>query len=104
VSDESTTKPIFFERIEWFGPNDDNKGGKSDKFYEAEVRYLGRCEFLLIKRWGKTGTKGQTREKTFRFCRDAERAAQAVIAKKRAKGYTNPVSIVDRLASLVEED
>jgi len=54
--------PVYHKYLEYLGPNEDNVSGKSDKFWEVAV-FRVRDWHVVITRWGKFGSKGQTKEK-----------------------------------------
>jgi DNA ligase-1 len=58
------------------------RDGSSDKFWEVSV---GGCD--LTTRWGRTGTAGQSKTKTFADAAKAQAEADKLIAEKAAKGY-----------------
>jgi predicted DNA-binding WGR domain protein len=62
-------------RLEYFGYNPDNASGHSEKFWQLEGE--GRA---VTRRWGRFGSKGQTKADTL-----AEGLEKA--AAKLAKGY-----------------
>jgi predicted DNA-binding WGR domain protein len=58
------------------------RDGKSAKFWEIEV--IGEVHRV---RFGKIGTAGQTKEKSFPSAEKSSKAAEALIAEKTEKGY-----------------
>lgn len=94
---------IFFERVEWLGPNEANTSRKSDKFYEVEVTVSG-AQYVETRRWGRYGAKGQTKVVTHYYKESAVRSAKEQIRAKLDKGYTRPVAPLVRLASVADED
>jgi len=69
-------------RLEYVGWNYKNTSGKSSKFYEATV-----SGNTVTFRWGKIGSKGQSKTHTKGSGVTALVFAKAQIAKKMAKGY-----------------
>lgn len=98
-------KQILFERLEYLGANAQNKGGKSDKFYEVEVVCNGGSTYVETRRWGAfTTTKPQSKVLQHYSEWSAVDSARKVLAKKRAKGYTKPIAPLKRLASVMDDD
>lgn len=62
-------------RLEYFGYNGDNKSGHSEKFWQLEG--VGRS---VTRRWGRFGSKGQTKADTVYDALDKA-------MEKMAKGY-----------------
>lgn len=58
--------------------------GKHDKFWQIEVD--GEDVHLW---WGRRGTKGQKKIKTFQSSDNARSHAKGLISQKLAKGYTD---------------
>lgn len=95
---------VYHRYLEFVGPNADNASGKSDKFYEVAVVKRADGKFVVVRRWGKYGTKGQTKEEV---CSDkwaAKAKARDLKSKKRAKGYTKEIDVITRLGTLVNGD
>lgn len=57
--------------------------GSSDKFWEVEV---SGCD--LTVRYGRIGTQGQSKEKTFASAEAAEKEKAKLVKEKTGKGYT----------------
>ncbi len=96
--------PVFRDRVEWLGSNHANTCGTSDKFYEVRVYAIpnGRS-FYEERRWGRYGTKGQTKTiEHFSEWRAMESAKKQIKAKEK-KGYTRPVNALTRLATAMED-
>lgn len=93
---------IFYERLEYLGRNDANQSRKSDKFYEVEVLWNGG-HYIEVRRWGRYGTKGQTKEIRHWTEYLAIDSAMKQLGKKREKGYTDAVAPLRRLASTIED-
>jgi predicted DNA-binding WGR domain protein len=51
-------------RLEYIGPNENNVGGRSSKYYEVR----GDGNWTSTVRYGKIGSRGQTREWSFAKC------------------------------------
>lgn len=100
MSDEGKT--IFHERVEWLGRNFDNKSNKSDKFYEITITTNGDS-FIETRRWGRYGSKGQTKVLKHWSDYGAINSARSQLNKKREKGYTNVVAPLKRLASTMDD-
>jgi predicted DNA-binding WGR domain protein len=96
-------EPILHKYLEYVGSNHKNVSGKSNKFWEVAIFKKGGG-YMLVRRWGKYGSKGQLKEEFFSSKWTAENAAEVHADKKRDKGYTKEVDIVARLATLVDED
>lgn len=96
--------PVYQDRVEWLGANFDNASMKSDKFYEIRVyAFPNGRSFYEERRWGKYGTKGQTKTiEHFTEWRAIESAKKQIKAKMK-KGYTRPVNALTRLASALED-
>lgn len=94
------TKHVY---LEYVGANESNVSGKSNKFWEGAVFKRG-SKFIFVRRWGKYGAKGQTKEKVFHSEWRAEDELNHVARSKRDKGYTREVDVVTRLSTLVEDD
>lgn len=62
-------------RLEFYGYNPDNQSGHSEKFWQLEGEGM-----TVTRRWGRFGTKGQTKVDTLGV-------ALAKAAAKVAKGY-----------------
>jgi predicted DNA-binding WGR domain protein len=60
--------------------------GGSNKFWEGAVEGAA-----VTTRWGKVGSDGQTKTKTFGETDEAEKELAKLIREKRAKGYTDGV-------------
>jgi predicted DNA-binding WGR domain protein len=98
------SEQIFHERLEWLGRNFENKSGKSDKFYEVTITVdADGGKYTETRRWGRFGTKGQTKRLTHYSRYQAVSSARTQLEKKRDKGYTSPVAPLKRLASLVDD-
>jgi predicted DNA-binding WGR domain protein len=57
-------------------------GGSSNKFWEVEVQ--GKD---MTTRWGRIGSAGQSKTKSFSDAAAAQAAADKLIAEKTADGY-----------------
>jgi predicted DNA-binding WGR domain protein len=98
-------------RVEWLGANHANKSGKSDKFYEititpeTEQQWGDGWWWRVVARYGKFGTKGQTKDYGIHHSQNTARyVARRILDKKLAKGYTEPVDALTRLARVMEDD
>lgn len=100
MSNEGT---IFHERVEWLGRNYGNASGKSDKFYEITVAWNGGYTYVETRRWGRYGSKGQTKVLQHSGEYRALDSARSQLSKKRDKGYTDVVAPLTRLASAAED-
>ena len=95
---------IYHRYFEFVGPNAANASGKSNKFWEIAVLKLNG-KYTVVRRWGKYGSKGQTKEESFGSDKwTATSHAQQVQAKKKDKGYTKEVDVITRLGTLVDGD
>ena len=95
--------PVYHKYLEYLGPNEDNVSGKSDKFWEVAVfRVPGG--FDVITRWGKFGSKGQSKRSFTRSKYTAGDSAATQARKKRAKGYTREVDVITRMGALLGDD
>jgi predicted DNA-binding WGR domain protein len=101
MSDEGKT--IFHERVEWLGRNNANASRKSDKFYEITITTNNGAYCREIRRWGRYGTKGQTKLISHFSERSAINSARKQLNKKRDKGYTNVIAPLKRLASAMDD-
>jgi len=103
---EQEDKPLFYERVEYLGPNSKNDSRSSDKFYEITITQDepgGKATFFYeTRRWGKYGSKGQTKKITHWYEYAALRSAKQQIRKKRDKGYGDPIGGLTRLAQAAE--
>jgi predicted DNA-binding WGR domain protein len=99
----SEEKTIFHERVEWLGRNHKNASGKSDKFYEITVLWNGGHSYVETRRWGRYGSKGQTKVLRHYGEWSALNSARSQLAKKRDKGYENVVAPLKRLASAMDD-
>ena len=95
---------ILDERLEWLGVNHANQSGKSDKFYAVTLHQDSGGDYIETRRWGRYGTKGQSKVLRHLFKFDAVRSASNILIKKRSAGYTRPVAALKRLAHLMDED
>jgi len=100
MSDKGT---IFHERVEWLGRNFDNASGKSDKFYEITITWNGGRTYVETRRWGRFGSKGQTKILEHWSKYQALNSARSQLRKKRDKGYTDVVAPLTRLASAADD-
>jgi len=62
--------------LEFYGYNPENKSGHSEKFWQLE----GEGDGTVTRRWGRFGSKGQTKA-------DGLMSALAKAAEKMAAGY-----------------
>lgn len=102
--------PVYHRYLEYVGANDENKSGKSDKYWEVAV-FANRaatgavCDlFLVVRRWGKYGTKGTIKPEEQWSEWSAIEHAREMKAKKRAKGYTKEIDVITRLGMKFDED
>jgi predicted DNA-binding WGR domain protein len=94
-----TKRPVYWEY----------KDGESSKFWAAHIikqpkpdntptgelvpRFSGTATsavpmyYVLIRKWGRIGTKGQKMEQTFNDIYQAEKALDVLIREKQSKGY-----------------
>ena len=95
--------PIYYDRVEYLGPNSKNDSRSSDKFYEVTVvsQHTGQL-WKETRCWGKYGAKGQTKVITHHWEYNALWSAKEQIRKKRSKGYTDPIGGLTRLAQAAE--
>jgi predicted DNA-binding WGR domain protein len=95
---------VYHKYLEFVGANADNASGKSNKFWEIAVIKQGG-KFTVVRRWGKYGTKGQTKDgESFYDKYTAKSHAKAHQRKKRDKGYTKEIDVITRLGTLVNGD
>jgi len=97
-------KVVYHKYVEYVGDNAENESGKSDKFWEVCVFEGRHGRGVMVRRWGKFGTNGQTNEKSFPSSYRARSKASDIYHQKRDKGYTKEVDIITRLGTLVGED
>lgn len=57
------------------------------RFYDLVVQPSLFGDFLLIRRWGRIGTRGQTKNEWFAEEIQACRAHQVWLARKQRRGY-----------------
>lgn len=102
--------PIYHAYMEYVGPNDKNAGGKSNKYWEVAVfanpafkEPRGGQRYLVVRRWGKYGAKGQTKVEERWSEWSATDYARELKHKKREKGYTKEIDVITRLSTLVKE-
>ena len=75
-------KPIYWEcRV-----------NEHDKFWAAQiiemkVKSVSSIKYILVRKWGAIGTKGQTMEQEYIDKYKAERALDILIREKENKGY-----------------
>jgi len=91
-------KPDWSCRLEYVGPNSDNQSGKSQKFWQVEV-----YDKVVVRRWGRIGTAGQTDRKVYRSYTLAMTEAEYQARKKHDKGYTRPVDIISFIGAYFAE-
>jgi len=97
--------PIYHRYLEFVGTNLANKSGVSDKFWEIAVFKVDKLKYVVARRWGKYGKKGQKpKEEQFSWRDPAKRHARKLKAKKRKDGYTKEIDIVTRLGLQVGEE
>lgn len=95
--------PIKHVYLEFVGENDENVSGKSNKFWEGAI-FERDQGYVLVRRWGKYGKKGQVKEQFFYGRYEAKQELRKLKHKKRDKGYTKEVDLITRLGLLVEDD
>jgi len=100
----SEKKILLNERLEWLGANHANKSSRSDKFYQIEISWNGGRVYTETRRWGRYGTKGQSKVIEHHYEWSAFDSARSQLRKKAAKGYTKEVAPLQRLASVMEDD
>ena len=69
-------RPVYWEDID----------GESQKFWAASILKQDQ-KFVLVRKWGRIGTKGQSMEQVFDDLYDAEKALDRLIWDKEKKGY-----------------
>ncbi len=104
-------EPGYHAYLEYVGANDKNTSGKSNKFWEVAVFHnpnykepRGGLPFLVVRRWGKYGAKGQIKVEHSWNESAAIHHALKMKAKKREKGYTKEIDVITRLSTLVTEE
>lgn len=100
---DSYGTPVKHVYLEYVGENYDNVSGKSNKFWEGATFALPGGRHVFVRRWGKYGAKGQTKEQTFYSSSRAEDELLKVARSKRDKGYTKEIDVVTRLSTLVDD-
>lgn len=98
----NSEEPIFHARLEFLGSNSQNKGGKSDKFYEVTVRRVAH-HYEELRRWGKYGISGQTKIVKHYDAYSAVHSAEKMLAQKRRRGYHDCVGALIRLADALDD-
>ena len=96
-------QPLAHRYLEFVGANDKNVSGKSNKFWEVAIFKKGGA-WIVVRRWGKYGAKGQIKEEAFYSMWSAEEVMGDVARKKHDKGYTREIDVITRLGTLIEED
>ena len=69
-------RPVYWENTE-----DSNQ-----KFWAAHILKQDK-QFVLVRKWGRIGTKGQSMEQIFDSVYEAERTLDKSIYSKEDKGY-----------------
>ncbi len=62
------------------------------RFYALSIERDLFGNYLLVRRWGRIGTKGRMRVETFRAMENAEQRFETWKAAKLARGYSPPES------------
>ena len=70
-------QPVYWE----------NTSGGHQKFWAASILQERNGEYILVRKWGKIGTKGQSMEQTFNTLYTAKDALRKLIWDKENKGY-----------------
>jgi predicted DNA-binding WGR domain protein len=95
--------PLYRRYLEYVGVNYKNKSGKSDKFWEVAV-FKRDSAYVVVRRWGKYGKKGQVKEGRCWSKHAAKRKARELKHKKREEGYTKEIDVITRLGMKGAED
>lgn len=96
-------EPVYHRYLEYLGPNEENKSGHSDKFWEVAIfRHDGRWK--VIRRWGRYGKKGQIKAEIRHSRFSAKKHVRELKSKKRDKGYTKEIDVITRMGSLLDEE
>ena len=69
----------------------------SNKFWEVST-----SDNLLIRRWGRIGTEGQTKTEKHQEMSDAEATAQALIRSKMREGYIEVTKILKEAGRVIK--
>ena len=93
---------LLHKYLEYVGPNDTNATGKSNKFWEIAAVRLSANVYAVVRRWGKYGKKGQSKENLVYGRYEAKKSARKLYTQKRDKGYTKEIDIVTRLGAVVK--
>lgn len=88
LSDFEGQEPSVSFDLEYF-----DKSENVNKFWR--IRVFG-C--VVVRHWGRHGTKGQQMAEHYGWEREARSAARHLASEKQAKGYTAEVSVLDRFA------
>ena len=98
-------EPVLHTYLEYLGPNEDNASGRSNKFWEVAVLHDAKQGvYLVVRRWGRYGSKGQVKPEKSYSRSAAKRKARGYAKKKREKGYTREVDVITRLGLLTEPE
>lgn len=97
-------EPLYHRYLEFVGANYQNQSGRSDKFWEVAVFKVDKLDYLVVRRWGKYGKRGQIKGERFAWRDAAKSKARKLKAKKRKAGYTKEIDIVTRLGMQVGEE
>jgi len=69
-------RPVYWE----------NTDGDSQKFWAGHILRHGK-KYILARKWGKIGTKGQSMEQVFDDQYEVEKVLDRLIWGKESKGY-----------------
>ncbi len=100
-------EPLAHVYLEYLGPNDKNASGQSNKYWECAVfvdKSTKDTSYLIVRRWGRYGSKGQTKVERDYSNRYAVELCHGYAREKRGKGYTKEIDVVTRLGLLVKGD
>lgn len=88
MSDFEGQEPSLSLDLEYY-----DKAENHNKFWR--IRVYGP---IVIRHWGRHGTKGQQMAENYTWDREARSAARDLANEKRSKGYTAEASVLDRFA------
>lgn len=88
LSDFEGQEPTYSVDLEFHDPSENH-----NKFWH--VRAFGP---IVVRHWGRHGTKGQQMAEDYGWDREARSAARDLARKKMSEGYKEEVSVLDRFA------